>query len=118
MQTRAPLPVESPNAHSRVTRSGQCAGSAMRSTASFGRLHAGSAVLLASQACAETSLTRGIVRATILEQLLTDRLEKALARFVARLPERRLEVGDERGSELEVGLRPRDDLVERAPDPR
>src|ERR671937_1148991 len=40
--TRTPLPVEPPHAHSRVTRSGQRAGSAMRSIASAGRLQAGS----------------------------------------------------------------------------
>ena len=44
-----PSPVEPPSAHSRVTRSGHSEGSAIRSTASFGRLQAGSAALLASQ---------------------------------------------------------------------
>ena len=57
MQTRAPSPVEPPHAHSRVTRSGHSEGSEMRSTASFGRLQAGSAVSAASQLCPVTSIT-------------------------------------------------------------
>src|SRR2546430_1859257 len=46
MHTRTPAPVASPHAHSRVTCSGQSRGSAIRSTASAGRLQAGSGWLM------------------------------------------------------------------------
>ena len=42
MQTRAPRPVDPPQAQSLVTRSGHVEGREMRSTASLGRLQAGS----------------------------------------------------------------------------
>ena len=63
MHTRTPAPVDPPHAHSRVTRSGHSTGSAIRSTASFGRLHAGRDSPVYSAACAATSVTgRMLVR--------------------------------------------------------
>src|SRR5437870_5527309 len=47
MHTRTPAPVAPPHAHSRVTCSGHSRGSAIRSTASAGRLQAGSGWLMA-----------------------------------------------------------------------
>src|SRR2546428_546895 len=47
MHTRTPAPVAPPHAQSRVTCSGQSRGSAIRSTASAGRLQAGSGSLMA-----------------------------------------------------------------------
>ena len=44
MQTRTPLPVEPPQAHSRVTSAGQSASSAISFAAPAGRLQAGSSL--------------------------------------------------------------------------
>ena len=64
MQTRTPSPREPPNAHSRVTFSGQLAGSLISPAASAGRLHAGSSS--AAVVCGSPMLSppsRGCLRA-------------------------------------------------------
>ena len=123
MQTRTPSPVAPPSAHSRVTRSGQSAGSAIRSTASFGRLQAGSAAWPASQVCAGhvahgTGLYGVRPRESDPGQLsveaLAELVDDAAVGLVALRRECLLEVGDQRLAEREVGLGARDDLVERA----
>ena len=59
MQTRTPAPVEPPHAHSRVTCSGRVTGTRIRSTASAGRLQAGSS---SSSSCSCSSIAALIGR--------------------------------------------------------
>src|SRR5919197_917025 len=110
MQTRVPVPVEPPHAHSRVTRSGQWTGSEILSTASFGRLHAGSA----SPACAASEATTLEPTSSARGVALAQLVDEAAVRLETLLRQRGLEIGDESSPESRIGLRARDDLVERA----
>ena len=123
MQTRTPSPVAPPSAHSRVTRSGQCGRErdpvdrvlreAPRGQRGLARVPAVRGDVLHG-----TGLYGARPAESVPAQLVRSDARGSRrgcggrARSLRR--ERLLEVGEERVAEREVGLGPRDDLVERA----
>src|SRR5919108_1212781 len=110
MQTRTPAPVEPPNAHSRVTRSGHSTPIEMRSPAPAGRLHAGRSAAWGVGSCCATAGSYGAGRLAV-GQEAAELLHDLRLRLDSFGLQRAFEVGEDLSAEGGVGLGSRGQLV-------